>query len=150
MRPKMPGHVHQKEINELISMDELHSLYSDADIRNKYVWPTDSPVNYKFGGNTYHSRLMDSSIGRKLIMAEINDQYALNLDLYFIVKYSTDGQAISLHQDNEPILDAKQPIFITSVGASRTLKFWDSAIFHCNKTGQGNYNKPEGGLTRPP
>ena len=35
-------------------------------------------------------------------------------------------------------------------GISMFVRVIKEAIFRCNKTGQGNYNKPEGGLTRPP
>ena len=43
-----------------------------------------------------------------------------------LVRYSSVNTALSLHQDNEEILDESLPIVITSVGPARTLQFWDA------------------------
>ena len=59
-------------------------------------------------------------------METINQEHNLNLDSCLIARYRTDELALSLHQDNESILDSLHPIALTSFGTPRTIQFWDS------------------------
>ncbi len=64
--------------------------------------------------------------GVSKVMETINSSHDMNLNSCLIVRYSTDDQALTLHQDNEAIIDNSHPIVITTIGSSRTLEFWDS------------------------
>ena len=120
------GYIPSEELNELNIEKELEDLYHDKHAKNKYVWLTNSNVPYHFGGKTHVSRSMEEQNGISILMKKINDDHNWHLDSCLVVKYSNSSQALSLHQDDESILDSSHPIVIASLGTPRTIQFWDS------------------------
>ena len=126
---KLVTHIHSflspETLTDIRLVDELQDLYERSHAKAKYMWLTDSPTQYHFGGRSYQPHGLDKLSGISTIMTRINAELNLNLDACLVVRYSPDD-ALSLHQDNESVLDQSHPIVVTSVGAVRTLQFWDT------------------------
>ena len=114
------------EIEEIVSQTDLDGLFTQNQPNGKYIWLTNYQTEYRFGRKTYHPHNFDLCYGVKSILDKINDKHGLELNSCLLVRYSSDNTALSLHQDNEEILDESHPIVITSVGPARTLQFWDA------------------------
>ena len=125
----VPSFITKETIDNYGLEDELRSLFSGFNSESKYVWlvhgNTGMP-SYSFGGKSFLPHEICTKVGIKDIMDRINTEYNLELDACLVTRYKSGEQALSLHQDNEKILDGDQPIVITSVGSSRILQFWDS------------------------
>ena len=90
------------------------------------MWLTNANLPYKFGGKSYTPHRIQTNTGISNLLSKINLQIGLELDSCLITRYMSGDQALSLHQDNESILDGSHPIALTSVGSPRTLQFWNA------------------------
>ena len=59
-------------------------------------------------------------------MAKLNADYGLRLDACLLIRYVVNDQSLSLHQDNEDIMDTSHPICNITIGSTRSIEFWDS------------------------
>ena len=109
---------------ELYLTNELEDMFTGGK-KNKYVWLAHQKIPYKFGGRTYQSQNITHFNGVVRLMEEINSCYQLELDSCLIIRYFA-GDTLSLHQDDESILDSSHPIVVAPLGCSRTIEFWDS------------------------
>lgn len=114
------------KITELDIISELEDIYSVAGSGRKYMWLTDTNVPYKFGHRTYIPKKLSGCRGIKSLMDLINKNTALQFDSCLVVRYVDGHEALSLHQDNESILDGNHPIVVTTIGDPRDIEFWSS------------------------
>ena len=114
------------KLEDLRVPSELDSMYKSECCSKKYMWLTNADTPYHFGGRTYNPRNMDEFEGITNMMNSINSGLNLQLDSCLVVRYIAGNEALSLHQDNESILDPNHPIVVTSLGHPRTLEFWNS------------------------
>lgn len=122
----VPSHFAPEEIQKLDISTELNSLYQNECSNKKYMWLTNADTSYAFGGRKYQPVNMIDYKGISAIMEKINSELNLQLDACLVIRYVHGNEALSLHQDNESVLDDAHPIVITSLGSARTLEFWDS------------------------
>ena len=111
---------------EICLQKELQDMYSGDHSRKKYMWLSNAGMPYTFGGHSHIPHIIKPDSGICNIMDKINLQFGLEFDSCLITRYLSGDQALSLHQDNESILDKSHPIILTSIGSPRTLQFWDS------------------------
>lgn len=122
-----PAFLSKEAIEELRLEQELQELFSGLNNGNKYIWLANlgMPV-YSFGRGSYEPNDILACIGVKSLLDKINLAHNLQLDSCLVTRYISSDVALSLHQDNEEILDGSHPIVVTSIGGPRTLQFWDS------------------------
>ena len=127
----VPAFLTKETVEELRLEDELQELYTGFNSKSKYVWLANlGKPSYSFGGRSYEPHDIHFRVGIKTLMDKFNHEYNLQLDSCLITRYKSGEQSLSLHQDNEAILDGSHPIVVTSIGSSRTLQFWDSGSEH--------------------
>ena len=122
----LPSFLSPAVIRELNVENELCALYTETHPRAKYMWLTDSQVPYSFGGKKYHPQSLSKWNSISSIMRKINEDQNLDLDSCLIARYQLGSDSVSLHQDNEEIIDNAHPIVIAPFGTSRSLHFFDS------------------------
>ena len=105
---------------------ELHDLYQSANANKRYIWLTNTNKDYEFGGRTYYSKNIGGCKAISSLMDHINSDLDLQLDSCLVIRYVGEDDALSLHQDDESILDDSHPIVVTPFGQPRTVQFWSS------------------------
>ena len=113
------------ELAELNVMNELLDLYMGKHFVGKYVWMASHQVSYQFGRKNYQPQNISHWKGITSLMQRINSKYHLGLDCCLIIRYKNDDK-LSLHQDDESILDDAHPIVVVPFGCPRKIEFWDS------------------------
>ena len=105
---------------------ELEEIYKPKHWNSKYVWLTNTSTPYKFGGKTYEPIPMENYSKISQIKNRLNRDFGYNFDSCLLIRYTSHAQQLTLHQDNEDILDRSQPICCITIGCTRKLQFWDS------------------------
>lgn len=80
---------------------------------------------YRFGGSNYKSNCILKFSQITKLMNQINQNHGTEFDAFLISRYKP-GQGVSLHRDDEPIIDQGHPIYNLSCGATRTIKFYET------------------------
>lgn len=113
-------------LEEIRISDELQELYRGDHHRKKYMWLSNTNIPYQFGGKTYKCHSLAEFEAINKVMDKINKDHNLELNSCLAIRYVNSDDALSLHQDDESILDESHPIVITPFGSQRTVEFWDS------------------------
>ena len=109
------------------------------------MWLTDHNIPYYFGHKSYKPQCLKDWAGISTFMGKINTELQVNCDSCLVVRYATEDQALSLHKDDEQIIDNDHPIVTASLGSTRVLQFWDSKT-ECTGTLIKEINPSEGDL----
>ena len=151
--PSNPSPLVEQKLNYL-SADNIQSVLPDIDhlflkqhSRKKYAWLSKVNIPYMFGGKSYQAQLITSFANVTTIMDKLNADLGLELDSCLVIRYQSKQQFLSLHQDNEDIIDQSHSICNVSIGSARKLEFWDSPS---EETGQliSKLTLAEGSLVR--
>ena len=106
---------------------DLNSLFSGCDKNSKYIWLSDKSSIYRFGHQTLISKDIRGYQGIFDIMELLNSKSSdLSHDSCLITRYRNSTDVLTLHQDNEELLDPTHPISNISIGSDREIQFWDS------------------------
>ena len=111
----------------------IDSLYESQPSLRKYIWLSKVNIPYHFGGKTYQAKLITNLENITTIMEKLNANLDLELDACLVTRYHSEDQFLSLHQDDEDIIDQSQSICNISIGSTRQIEFWDSGS---EETGQ--------------
>ena len=106
---------------------DFNSLLSGCDKNSKYIWLSNKSSIYRFGHRTLVSKDIRGFQGILNIMELLNSQNSdLSHDFCLITRYRISTDILTLHQDNEELLDPSQPISNIPIGSDREIQFWDS------------------------
>ena len=108
-------------------LPDIDSLYDAQSSRKRYMWLSKVNIPYHFGGKTYQAKLITNLTNIAAIMDKLNSDLGTKLDACLVTRYQSKEQSLSLHQDDEVIIDQDHPICNISIGSTRQIEFWDSA-----------------------
>ena len=117
--------------SDYVKDNNLHSdiaeCYNGLHGNAKYAWLSSTDdKQYKFGGKSYKSKDMNAFPAINNLRQKINSDFKIELDACLVIRYKDGSKGLSLHQDNEEILDPDYPILSLSIGQTRDIEFWDS------------------------
>lgn len=143
---QFPEFMNRSYIEQNNLRSDLTQCFKEGHGNIKYKWLLDGKAcRYTFGKKSLSSTNMSSFPGIVRLKDKINKQFNLTLDSCLVTRYKSHSQGLSLHQDNEEILDKSHPIMVVSVGDTRELEFWDNKS-ECNGKLVAKFSATEGSL----
>ena len=124
----IPQFCEQVEIDAV--MKDCESLALPANTRkasSQWLSSSSEPYVYADANPVHHAEDIRKFPAICNVLERINKdgRFQGNLDSCLILKYSCEGTSVSLHADDEDSLDHTKSICNLSIGATRTLEFFD-------------------------
>jgi alkylated DNA repair dioxygenase AlkB len=97
---------------------------------SQWLSMVDKPYIYADSNPIHHAKDITLLPSISKVMGLFNSQFSCKLDSCLVLKYASASAAISLHADDEEMLDKSQPICNLSLGSTRKIEF------HSNSCGK--------------